>query len=76
MRELSFADVRAAGLSARVELAYVTYEYRPLRDDVAVRIATTRQPHECTTSRIPETGWFHEKGCLCSYCRAADEAGL
>ena len=30
MRELSFAEVRAAGLRAYVEFAYVSYEYRPL----------------------------------------------
>ena len=33
MRELSFAEVRAAGLRAYVEFAYVGYEYRPLYDD-------------------------------------------
>ena len=40
MRELTFEEVRAAGLPARVEAAYVTYEYRPLADDVAVRIGS------------------------------------
>ena len=72
MRALNFAEVRAAGLPARVKLAYVTYEYRPLGDDVAVRLTTARKAHVCTTSRMPETGWFHNKGCPCPYCRATE----
>ena len=74
MRELTFAEVRAAGLPARVELAYVTYEYRPLADDVAVRIAPAPQAQVCTTSHMPQTGWRHREGCPCPYCRATAEA--
>jgi hypothetical protein len=71
MEELNFAQVRAAGLPARVELAFATYEYRPLSDDVAVRICP---PRPCTTTRMPETGWHHLEGCPCPYCQAAGEA--
>jgi hypothetical protein len=74
MRELSFTEVRAAGLPAAAKMTYVTYEYRPLYDDVAVRITMTRQPHVATTSRIPQTGWRHERDCTCSYCQAKEMA--
>ncbi len=74
MRELNFAEVRAAGLPAFVALPYLTYEYRPLADDVAVRVTLARQPHICTTSHMPEMGWLHRGGCPCPYCRAAEEA--
>jgi hypothetical protein len=76
MRELSFAEVRAAGLPARVQLANVIYEYQPLSDDVAVR--ATPGPWPClgtpylgTTCRMPGTGWEHKEGCPCSYCQMA-----
>ncbi len=71
MRELSFAEVRAAGLPARVELANVIYEYQPLSDDVAVRVTPGRWPYLGTTCRMPETGWLHKEGCPCSYCQMA-----
>lgn len=74
MRELSFTEVRAAGLPAVVKLTYVTYEYRPLYDDVAVRITMARQPHVATTYRIPQTGWRHQRDCTCSYCQAKEMA--
>jgi hypothetical protein len=74
VRELSFAEVRAAGLPALAALPYVTYEYRPLGDDVAVRISAALQRHTCTTSRIPETGWLHREGCPCSFCETGKEA--
>jgi len=75
MRALNFAEVRAAGLPARVRFPYVTYEYRPLGDDVAVRLTPARKTHArapsrvCTTSHMPETGWLHKDGCCCRYCR-------
>jgi hypothetical protein len=72
MRELSFAEVRAAGLPARVDLADVTYEYRPLLDGVAVRIAAAPQPDVGTTDRMPQTGWLHTRDCPCSYCQATE----
>lgn len=74
MREMSFAEVRAAGLPATVKLTYVTYEYRPLYDDVAVRIAMVREAHVATTYRIPQAGWRHEQGCACPYCQAKEMA--
>jgi hypothetical protein len=49
MRELSFAEVRAAGLRAYVEFAYVGYEYRPLYDDVAIHIPPACE--SCGTTR-------------------------
>jgi hypothetical protein len=67
MRELSFAEVRAAGLRAYVEFAYVGYEYRPLYDDVAIHI-----PPACescgATLRVPQAGWLHPERCPCPYC--------
>ena len=74
MRELDFAEVRAAGLPAIVELAQVTYEYRPLPDEVAVYLAPARRPYMGTTHRMPETGWVHRQGCVCPYCRTRVQA--
>lgn len=69
MRELSFAEVRADGLPAHLELASVGYEYRHLLDDVAIHI-----PPACkacgTTLRVPQGGWLHKADCLCSYCQS------
>ena len=74
MRVLSFAEVRAAGQPALVALPNVTYEYRPLGDDVAVCINGAHQRDSvCTTSRIPETGWLHREGCPCSFCATGKE---
>jgi hypothetical protein len=74
MKTLSFSEVRAAGLPARVELAYAAYEYRPLADEVVVHIASAPQSFPCTTHRMPAAGWLHEEGCRCSYCREAGQA--
>ena len=74
MRELSFAEVRAAGLPARVELAEVSYEYRPLLDGVAVRVTSARPSFAGTTHHMPQTGWLHQKGCPCPYCQTGKEA--
>jgi hypothetical protein len=74
MRELTLTQVRAAGLPAHIELADVTYEYRPLGDDVAVRFPSSPGLRACTTSHIPETGWRHVEGCWCEYCQGAKEA--
>ncbi len=74
MKELSFVDVRAAGLPARARLEGVTYDYRPLSDEVAVRITYGRWPYLGTTRRMPESGWLHEAGCLCRFCRTGEEA--
>ena len=74
MRELSFAEVRAAGLPARVELADVIYEYRPLLDGVAVRVTSARPSFAGTTHRVPQGGWLHRRDCPCSYCQAPEEA--
>jgi hypothetical protein len=74
MRELSFAEVRAAGLPARVELADMTYEYRPLLDGVAVRVTSARPSFAGTTHRMPERGWLHKRDCPCSYCQTGKEA--
>jgi hypothetical protein len=75
-KALSLGEVRPAGLPARLELPYVIYEYRPLPDDVAVLVRSSRQiqGHTATTSRIPETGWHHREGCGCAVCRADQEA--
>ena len=84
MRALNFAEVRAAGLPARVRFPYVTYEYRPLGDDVAVRLTPARKTQVCTTSHMPWTGWLHQRLLLsllsvsrrprrrCACCRARD----
>ena len=48
MRELSFAEVRAAGLPARVEFAFIGYRYRPLLDDVIVCVPPDREA--CATT--------------------------
>lgn len=72
MRELSFEEVRAAGLPAHLELAYVGYEYRPLLDDVAIHIPPARKA--CgTTLRVPQSGWLHKADCLCSFCQCSPE---
>ncbi len=72
MKELSFAEVRAAGLPAHIELPYVSYEYRPLPDDVAVHIPPADEA--CgTTLRVPQRGWLHDAGCLCPFCRTGRE---
>lgn len=75
MRELSFAEVRAAGLPAYIEFAYVGYEYRPLSDDVAIHI-----PPACescgTTLRVPQAGWLHTESCRCPYCQTNPEEVL
>lgn len=73
MRELSFAQVRAAGRAAWVDMPYVTYEYRPLVDDVAVRIRIAQQPSGGTTYRVPENGWRHAEDCPCIFCRESEE---
>ena len=73
MRELSYAEVRAAGLPARLELADATYEYRPLLDSVAVLSTHSHRLYAGATHRLPVEGWYHEDGCACSYCRAAGE---
>lgn len=72
MRELSFAEVRAAGLPARVEFAFIGYRYRPLLDDVIVCVPPDREAC-ATTLRIPQAGWLHKPGCLCSYCQSSPE---
>jgi len=69
MRELSFAEVLDAGMPARIELAYVGYEYRPLFGDVAVHIPPAGESAVGTTHRVPCKGWRHEPGCACRYCR-------
>ena len=75
MRALNFAEVRAAGLPARVRFPYVTYEYRPLGDDVAVRLSPAPETRVratsrlCTTSHMPQSGWLHQPDCCCRYCR-------
>lgn len=56
MRELTFAQVRAAGPPAHIELADATYEYRPLGGDVAVRFARSPGLRACTASHVPEPG--------------------
>jgi hypothetical protein len=70
MRELSFAEVLEAGMPARIELAYVGYEYRPLLGDVAVHIPPTGAAAVGTTHRVPRRGWHHDAGCTCPYCRS------
>jgi hypothetical protein len=70
MRELSFAEVLDAGMPARIELAYVGYEYRPLFGDVAVHIPPTGESAVGTTHRVPRKGWHHEPGCSCRYCKS------
>jgi hypothetical protein len=72
MKELSFAQVRAAERPAWVDMPHVTYEYSPMLDDVSVRIRADRQPAG-TTYRMPKSGWRHEEGCLCIFCRMAEE---
>ena len=74
MRELSFAEVRAAGLPARVELADVIYDYRPLLDGVVVRVAAAPQSDAGTTHRVPQRGWLHERDCPCPFCQTGKEA--
>ena len=74
MRELTLTQVRAAGLPAHIELADVTYEYRPLGEDVAVRFPSSPGLRACTTPHIPEAGWLHSEGCPCTYCQTAEEA--
>ena len=74
MRELSFAEVRAAGLPARVDLADVIYEYRPVLDGVTVRSAAAPRPDASSTHRLPQRGWLHTKDCPCCYCQATGEA--
>jgi len=69
MRELSFAEVLDAGMPARIELAYVGYEYRPLFGDVAVHIPPAGADTVGTTHRVPRRGWHHDAGCACPYCR-------
>ena len=74
MRELSFAEVRAAGLPARVELADVIYDYRPLLDGVTVRVTSARSAFAGTTHRVPQGGWLHRRDCPCPYCQTGKEA--
>ena len=70
MRELSFAEVLDAGMPARIELAHVGYEYRPLFGDVAVHIPPAGEGAVGTTHRVPRRGWHHDPGCTCAYCRS------
>jgi hypothetical protein len=74
MRELSFAEVLDAGMPARIELAYVGYEYRPLFGDVAVHIPPAGEDAVGTTHRVPRRGWHHNPGCTCRYCRSQSRA--
>jgi hypothetical protein len=74
MRELSFAEVLDAGMPARIELAYVGYEYRPLFGDVAVHIPPAGDGAVGTTHRVPRRGWRHDPGCTCRYCRSPGRA--
>jgi hypothetical protein len=73
MRKLSFVEVRAAGLPAHIELAPLTYHYRPLCGDVAVSAEGGRRSLLSTTHRVPAFGWLHDQGCACRYCSDAAE---
>jgi hypothetical protein len=73
MRELSYAEVRAAGLPTRVDLAEVTYEYRPLLDGVIVRVTSARPSFPGSSHHVPAKGWLHQRDCPCSYCQVTEE---
>lgn len=72
MCTLSFSQVRAAGLSARVQVAGLTYHYRPLADEVVVSMQRGRWP-ATATHRVPDHGWWHGEGCTCLFCLGEEE---
>ena len=74
MRTLSFAQVREAGLPARAQVGGLTYQYRPLADQVVVSLQTDRL-QAVVTHRVPDFGWSHQVACACRFCLGGEEAG-
>ena len=72
--KLSFAQVREAGLPARAQVAGLTYEYRPLADEVVVSMPTGRL-QATATHRVPDGGWSHQAPCTCRFCLGGEEVG-